>query len=114
MIEKDKKEIKGYIKKLFDYFDKQVKKIDKNSDNRVQGYIENVNDRFKATNEGYSSINEKLDKMQGDIDNITLELRDTKLKVQDISYNTNITLDKKIDKKLFLDLDNRVRVLEKA
>ena len=51
--------------------------------------------------------------MQGDIDNLTLEVRDTKLKVHDISYNVNLTLDRKIDKKLFLDLDNRVRNLEK-
>lgn len=102
MIEKDKKEIKSYMKKLSDDFGKQV-----------GVYMEQAEDRFKAAGEGMEGINERLDKMQGDIDNITLELRETKLKVQDISFDVNITLDKKVDKKLFLDLDSRVGKLEK-
>lgn len=102
MTEKDKKEIKSHMNKLSKDFGSQIKV-----------YIEHVNDRFKAAGEGMEAVNEKLDKMQGDIDDIRIEIRDTKLKVHDISYNVNLTLDKKVDKKMFLDLDNRVRNLEK-
>jgi len=100
------KDIKQYIKKV---------RGDANKDmERYLGSLnEHTDDRFKAIKEGQDGVNERLEKMQGDIDNITLELRDTKLKVHDISYNMNLTLDKKVDKKLFLDLDSRVRILEK-
>lgn len=97
--------------------EKIIKKVQLDSDKRMKNYLgvlnEQTEDRFKATKEGFESINERLDKMQGNIDDIRIELRETKLKVQDVSYGVNITLDKKVDKKLFLDLDSRVKVLEK-
>ena len=79
----------------------------------VGAVLEEVKDGFKVQGEYSKGINQKLEKMQEDIDNIRVELRDTKLKVIDISYNFNLTLDKKVDKKLFLDLDSRVCKLEK-
>ncbi len=79
----------------------------------VGAILEEVKDGFKAQREYFMGVNQRLDKIQGDVDNLTIELRDTRLKVQDISYNFNLTLDKKVDKKLFLDLDSRVRNLEK-
>jgi|SRR3989344_1125494 len=97
--------------------EKIIKRVQSDSDKKIKRYLgslqEHTEDRFKVTKEGLTGINQRLDKMQGDIDNLTLEVRDTKLKVHDISYNVNLTLDRKIDKKLFLDLDNRVRNLEK-
>ncbi len=80
----------------------------------VGAILEEVKDGFKVQGEYSKGINQKLDKIQEDIDEIRIELRDTKLKVNDISYSVNLTLDKKVDKKLFLDLDNRVRVLERV
>ena len=79
----------------------------------VGAVLEEVKDGFKAQREYFTGVNQRLDKIQEDVDNIRIDLRDTKLKVQNISYEINITLDKKVDKKLFLDLDNRVCKLEK-
>lgn len=79
----------------------------------VGAILEEVKDGFKIQSEYFMGVNQKLDKMQEDIDSVRIELRDTKLKVTDISYNFNLTLDKKVDKKLFLDLDTRVKKLEK-
>lgn len=116
------KEIEKIIKKVQSeadkknqkYFEKVKTEIKKEFSSQIGVYTENVNERFKATSEGFMGTNEKLDKIQGDIDGIRIELRDTKLKVIDISYNFNLTLDKKVDKKLFLDLDSRVNKLEKT
>lgn len=80
----------------------------------VGAILEEVKDGFKVQREYSTGINQKLDKMQDDIDSLRIEIRDTKLKVTDISYSFNLTLDKKVDKKLFLDLDSRVHKLEKA
>ena len=80
----------------------------------VGAIMEEVRDGFKAQGEQMMGVNHKLEKIQNDIDDIRLELRDTKLKVNDVSYNVNLTLDKKVDKKLFLDLDSRVGKLEKS
>lgn len=89
----------------------------KHTDVEMKRYIgailEDVNDKFKATAEGTTEINEKLNKIQSDIDDLKIELRETKLEVQDISHGININLDKKVDRKLFLDLDSRVKILEK-
>jgi hypothetical protein len=79
----------------------------------VGAILEEVKDGFKVQSEYSKGINQKLDKMQEDIDSLRIEIRDTKLKVTDISYNFNLTLDKKVDKKLFLDLDRRVHNLER-
>ncbi len=79
----------------------------------VGAVLEEVKDGFKAQREYFIGVNQRLDKIQGDVDDIRIELRDTKLKVNDVSYSVNLTLDKKVDKKLFLDLDSRVKVLRK-
>ena len=109
MTDKDKKEIKGYMKKLYDDFGKQI-----------GVYIEDVNDRFKATNEGYTGINERLDRIEKTLEshseqtaNIAVDVSSVKLDMNDIRYKTEVTLDRKIDKKHFVDLEGRVRVLEK-
>lgn len=71
MIEKDKKEIKGYMKKLSDDFRKQI-----------GVYIEYTDDKFRATNEKLTSIDKKLDsqaEMIADIaENVTLVKVQTK------------------------------------
>ena len=123
MIEKDKKEIKGYMKKLSDDFGRQI-----------GVYIEDVNGKFKATNEGYKGINQKLDRMgktlnshteqigklmvkMTSIESEVKELRADNLEmrsdVRQIKLDVKLDLDRKIDKTQFIDLEGRVRVLEK-
>ena len=60
MTEKDKKEIKTYMKKLSDNFGKQI-----------GVYVEDVNGRFKALKEGTMATNEKLDRMEKTLDSHT-------------------------------------------
>ncbi len=109
MTEKDKKEIKGYMKKLSDDFGKQI-----------GVYVEDVNDRFKATAEGTAGVNEKLDRIEKTLDshteqiaNILVDVSSVRLDMNDIRYKTEVTLDRKLDKKHFVDLEGGVRVLEK-
>lgn len=119
MTEKDKKEIKGYIKKLSDNFEKKVKTLDKNAQNRFEGYVEDVNDRFKATGEGMTGINEKLSRMEKTLDShteqigaILMDSTEIKSKLNKIQLDVSLDLDKKVDKKHFVDLELRMRKLE--
>jgi len=121
MTDKDKKEIKGYMRKLADNFGKVVKKISKDSQDRFDGYVEDVNDRFKATNEGMMGIHQKLDKIEKTLDshseqlaNALVDLNGVKIDMGKVSYEVTMHMDRKIDKKHFVDLEGRVRVLEKA
>ncbi len=97
-----------------------MKKVDKKEFSKdelkrhVGAILEEVKDGFKAQRDYFKGVNQKLEKMQEEIDDIRVDLRDTKLKVTDISYSFNLTLDRKVDKKLFLDLDSRVGKLEKG
>src|SRR3989344_6790463 len=120
MTDKDKKEIKGYMRKLADNFGKVVKKISKDSQDRFDGYVEDVNDRFKATNEGMMGIHQKLDKIEKTLDshseqlaNALVDLNGVKIDMGKVSYEVTMHMDRKIDKKHFVDLEGRVRVLEK-
>jgi hypothetical protein len=72
MTEKDKKEIKGYMKKLSDDFGKQI-----------GVYIENVNDRFKVTNEKLGAIDKKLDSHTSMLAEIAEEKTLIKIQVSD-------------------------------
>jgi len=135
MTEKDKKEIKGYIKKLSEHFEKQVKKFDKNSQSRIDGYIEHVDDRFKVTNEGFVGINQKLESIEktldshterigelltdmtivkSDVKELRVDMMEVKSDTKDTKFFAMNTFNNKVDKKHFVDLEGRVRILEKS
>ena len=127
MNEKDKKEIKGYIKKLVDRFDKQIKKIDKNSNDRFEGYLEDLNDRFKSTGEGMVGINQKLDRMEKTLDShseqiakLTVDMTVVKLDIKELKTDmvvvksdikelkTDMTIVKSDVKEIKSELKNKV------
>src|SRR3989344_8344464 len=135
MTEKDKKEIKGYIKKLSEHFEKQVKKLDKNSQSRIDGYIEHVDDRFKVTNEVFVGLNQKLESIEktldshterigelltdmtivkSDVKELRVDMMEVKSDTKDTKFFAMNTFNNKVDKKHFVDLEGRVRILEKS
>ncbi|MEK7117253.1 MAG: hypothetical protein AAB861_00575 [Patescibacteria group bacterium] len=110
MAEKDTKTIKGYIDK-----------VSKDFRNQIEGYIEHVDDKFKATSEGTMGIHEKLDRIEKTLDshseriaNVLMDLADVKSDVRQVKMDVNFDLNRKVDKKHFVDLEGRVRVLEKV
>lgn len=104
MTDKDKKEIKGYMKKLSDDFGKQI-----------GVYVEDINDRFKALGEGTNSTNEQLDRMEktldshsGQIARLTMDMTTVKLGIKEIQTE----LKNKADKSEIIKIDARVSTLE--
>lgn len=106
-------DIKKYIKQVRNEANKDMK-------NHIGALMEEVNDRFKATGEGMTHINERLNKMERTLNSHTEQIgsiltntAEIKSRLNKIELDVSLELDKKVDKKLFVDLNNRVRVLEK-
>jgi uncharacterized protein (DUF885 family) len=104
--------------------EKIIKKMQTDSDKRMKRYLgsldENTEHRFKATKEGLDGINEKLAKIEKTLNshteqiaNILVDAHSIKLDMNDIKYQVKLNLDRKVDKTNFVDLESRIRVLEK-
>lgn len=105
-------DIKKYIKHVRNEANKDMK-------NHIGALMEEVNDRFKATGEGMAGINEKLSRMEKTLDShteqigaILMDSTEIKSKLNKIQLDVSLDLDKKVDKKHFVDLELRMRKLE--
>lgn len=94
-----------------------IKKLLKDQTEKL---VEIFDDRIKTVQEGFNGINKKLDSHTKILDshteqigNILVDLSTIKINVNQISYDVRMKLDNKADKKHFVDLDQRVRRLEK-
>ena len=93
---------------------------DKKSQKRFDGMMEEINDKFKIMEEGFKGVNERFDEIDKTLNshteqiaNILVDLSSVRLNMQSVSYEVSMHMDKKIDKKHFVDLEGRVRKLEK-
>ena len=107
---------------------KKVKKTQNNSGeniskllkNQTEKLVEIFDDRIKVVTEQYNGIQKTLDSHTKTLDshteqigNILVDLSSIKINIANISYDVGVKLDNKADKKHFVDLDQRVRRLEK-
>ena len=86
----------------------------------VGAIMEEVRDGFKAQNEQTMGVIERLDRMEKTLDshsnqiaNLTMDTMEVKSDVRQIKLDIKLNLDRKVDKKHFVDLEGRVRELEK-
>ena len=100
--------------------EKIIKKVqtdaDKKSERRFEGMMEVINNNFEKVTEQFKIVFEKLDYHSQTLDshtemigNLTMDMTEVKSDIKDIKSS----LDSKVDKKHFVDLDRRVRILEK-
>ena len=99
---------------------KNSKKIQNSGENiakllkdQTEKLIEVFDDRIQIVQEEFKGINRKLDSHEEQIGNIIVDMSEVKIKINDINYKVTFDLDRKIDKKHFVELDTRVRRLEK-
>ncbi len=104
------KEIEKIIKKVQSDSDKRLKKALKQHTGVL---IEEFQHRVSVIGEQYSDIQKTLDSHSNQIANVSMDIMEIKSSVRDIRLDIKLDLDKKVDKKHFVDLEGRVRVLEK-
>ncbi len=87
----------------------------------VGAILEEVKDGFKVQREYFMGVNQRLggvekilDIHSNQITNITMDMIEIKRDVKEMKFDVKCGLDNKVDKKHFVDLEGRVRVLEKA
>src|SRR5579872_4627039 len=95
------KELKEFAKKLQDDSDKKLEKL---MQRHMGGLKEDFEDQVKKLAEIVGGIQEKLDDMATDMLEVKSELRD-------IKFTIVSELPRKVDKKLFTHLEQRVRSL---
>ena len=97
--------------------EKIIKKVqgddDKKNERRFDGMMEVLEEKFEIIQEQFSGVHKKLDSHSDQIANILVDLSDVKLNMRKVSYDVAMDLDRKINKKHFVDLEGRVRVLER-
>ncbi|HEY4479907.1 MAG TPA: hypothetical protein VJB58_00335 [Candidatus Paceibacterota bacterium] len=98
-------DIKKYIKQV-------AKEVGTDIKRQMGAYKEEMHGYVKAVAEQHLGLNEKIDKMQGEINNLAYDVKDIKSKMANVEYTMNVSFERKADKKLFVDLDNRVQKLE--
>ena len=107
------------------YFEKLVKQVrneaNKDMKQHIGALIENMDGKLKGVEEGMMGINKKLDEHTKILDSHTEQianlLMDTtilKSDVRQIKLDIKLDLNDKVDKKHFVDLEGRMRKLEKA
>ena len=94
-----------------------IKKLLKDQTEKL---TEIFDDRIKSVTEQYNDINDKFSKIDRtlkshtqQIANILVDVGAIKIKMSDVDYSVKMRLDRKIDKVNFVDLEGRVRKLEK-
>ena len=107
-----------------DDIEKIIKKVQSDSHKKMEKLFklhrEYNDDKFKVVDEKFKSIDQKLDgntkilnSHSEQIANLTMDMMEVKRDIKDIKFEVQLVLDKKVDKKHFVDLEGRVRVLEK-
>ncbi len=100
---------------------KKTKKIRDNSQdniakllkNQTEQLIEIFDDRIQTVQEEFNGINKKLDSHSDQIANLTMDMLEVKSDLKQVKFDVKMNLDNKVDKKHFVNLEGRVRVLEK-
>ena len=93
------KEIEKIIKRV-------QSEADKKNERRFDGMMEILNEKFKIIQEQFETIFEKLD-------NVSMDMTEIKSDIKDTPFQIKFLRDFKLDKKHFVGLEGRVRVLEK-
>lgn len=82
---------------------------------------ESYKDDVKATREGVTGITQILERIEKTLDSHTeeiaslrMDITEVRSDVRQVKFDVKFDLDRKIDKKHFIELDSRVRVLEKV
>ena len=104
-------QFKGVFQK-FDEIDERFDEVD-NRFNEVDKRFNEVDKRFNEVDKRFDKIDKTLDSHTEQIANILVDLNTVKLNMQDTKHEVKIDIDKKVDKKHFVDLEGRVRILEK-
>lgn len=99
-------DIKKYIKQV-------AKDVGKDIKRQMGAYKEEMHHYVKAVAEQHQDLDRKINEIQGGLENLAYDVKDVKSKMINVEYTMNVSFDRKADKKLFVDLDNRVRGLEK-
>ena len=90
--------------------EKIIKKVqgeaDKKNERRFDGMMEVLNEKFKIIQEQFSAVFEKLD-------NVSMDMTEIKSDIKDTPFQIKFLRDFKLDKKHFVELEGRVRKLEK-
>jgi|SRR3989344_7138103 len=68
--------------------------------------VEEFQDRIKVIGEQFSGVSEK-------VDNIAMDMAKVQSDIRDIKFDVKFGLKDKVDRRHFVDLDTRVRRLEK-
>ncbi len=86
----------------------------------IGAIMEEVRDGFKLQKEQSDGINQKLEEINTTLDshsnqiaNLTMDMLEVKSDTKQIKLDIKLNLNNKIDKKHFVDLEGRVRILEK-
>ena len=87
-----------------------IKKILKDQTEKL---IEVFDDKMKIVEDGFKIIYQKLNSHEEQTANLTVDMMEVKSDIKQIKFDIKMNLDNKIDKKHFVELDTRVRRLEK-
>ena len=75
--------------------------------------LEEFQHRVSAIGEQYGGIQKTLDSHSNQIANLLMDSTEIKSDIRNIKLNIKLELNDKVDKKHFVDLEGRIRVLEK-
>lgn len=90
-----------------------MKKLSDDFGKRIGVLTEEFQHRVSAIGEQYGDIKKTLDSHSGQVANLTMDMMEVKSDVRQIKLDIKLNLNDKVDKKHFVDLEGRVRVLEK-
>jgi len=131
MLEKD---IKKYIKQVRDEANKDMKRYTGALSEEFQGRVSAIAEEYKSINKNIKEIKRTLEShteeigklkvdmeenrldvkdMKSDIKEMRMDLIETKRDIKDVKFWVTGGLKNKVDNKHFVDLDSRVRILEK-
>ncbi len=96
------------------YTDAEVKKFIKMAAKEIGADIKRQMGAYKEEMHGYvKGVAEQHLDLDRKIDNVAYDVKEIKSKVSNIEFNMKIQFEGKADKRLFVDLDNRVSKLER-
>lgn len=116
------KEIEKIIKKVQSEADKKNQanlqklknEIKKEFGNQTGVLIEEFQHRVSAIGEQYPDIKKTLESHSNQIANLLMDSTEIKSDVRDIKLRIRLGLEDKVDRKHFVDLEGRVRILERV
>lgn len=107
-----KEELKRYIGSLSEKYHNDIKTIKEGVDSLLKFSI-----RQEKTLESHSDqiarLTTDMTIVKSDVKELRADVLEVKSDIKQIKFDVKMDLDRKIDKKLFVDLEGRVRILEK-